>query len=201
MECCKSSFFFFLPGYILTVYSQSYPFGWEPESDGFRGHVFATPDNSTVIISIKGTSAGVFGGGGPTTKKDKLNDNLLFSCCCARVDWTWTTVCGCYRGGWKCDQTCLQDALASESLFYPIGTVCYIFFLNLLLVSVINIIRFLVFVQQPYLHVVSTSLRWLSNAVNTYTFLSALILTYGWWGIHWVVPWPVLSVLHLVYQQ
>jgi lipase ATG15 len=122
-------FFFGLPGYILTVYSQSYPFGWEPDSDGFRGHVFATPDNSTVIISIKGTSAGFFGGGGPTTKKDKLNDNLLFSCCCARIDWTWTTVCGCYRGGWKCDQTCLQDALASESLFYPIGTVCYIFFI------------------------------------------------------------------------
>ncbi|KAF9562000.1 alpha/beta-hydrolase [Agrocybe pediades] len=103
----------------------SLPFGWEPESDGFRGHVFATPDNKTVVISIKGTSAGLFGGGGPTAKKDKLNDNLLFSCCCARVDWTWTTVCGCYRGGWKCDQTCLEDALISDSLFYPIGTNLY----------------------------------------------------------------------------
>ena len=37
-------------------------------------------------------------------KKDKFNDNLLFSCCCAHVDWTWTTVCDCWRGGWKCDQ-------------------------------------------------------------------------------------------------
>ncbi|KIM40554.1 hypothetical protein M413DRAFT_445993 [Hebeloma cylindrosporum] len=106
-------------------WNASYPFGWEPDADGFRGHVFATPDNSTVIISIKGTSAGLFGGGGPTAKRDKLNDNLLFSCCCARIDWTWTTVCGCYRGGWKCDQTCLEDALASESLFYPIGTNLY----------------------------------------------------------------------------
>lgn len=65
----------------------------------------------------------MFGGGGPTAKKDKLNDNLLFSCCCARVDWTWTTVCGCYRGGWKCDQNCVEDALVEDSLFYPIGTV------------------------------------------------------------------------------
>lgn len=87
-----------------TPVLQTYPFGWEPDADGFRGQVFATPDNSTVIVSVKGTSAGLLGGGGPTVKKDKLNDNLLFSCCCARVDWTWTTVCGCYRGGWKCDQ-------------------------------------------------------------------------------------------------
>src|ERR1700722_16590218 len=103
---------------------QGYMFGWEPDEDGFRGHVFATQDNSTVVLSIKGTSAGLFGGGGPTAAKDKLNDNLLFSCCCARVDWTWTTVCDCYRGGWKCDINCLEEALIEESLFYPLGMVC-----------------------------------------------------------------------------
>lgn len=75
------------------------------------------------MLAIKGTSASFAGGGGSTTKKDKFNDNLLFSCCCARIDWTWTTVCDCYRGGWKCDQDCLEDALVEESLFYPIGTV------------------------------------------------------------------------------
>ncbi|KAG7451346.1 alpha/beta-hydrolase [Guyanagaster necrorhizus] len=112
--------------YDLGVnWTVSYPFGWEPDDDGFRGHVFATPDNETVVLSIKGTSAGVFGGGGPTVKKDKLNDNLLFSCCCARIDWTWTTVCGCYRGGWKCDQDCVEEALIEESLFYPVGTNLY----------------------------------------------------------------------------
>ncbi|KAG5647362.1 hypothetical protein DXG03_000430 [Asterophora parasitica] len=103
-------------------WNDSYPFGWEPDADGFRGHVFATPDNKTVILSIKGTSAGMFGGGGPTVRKDKFNDNLLFSCCCARIDWSWKTVCGCYRGGWKCDQECLEHALIEDSLFYPIGT-------------------------------------------------------------------------------
>ncbi|KAF8802495.1 alpha/beta-hydrolase [Phlegmacium glaucopus] len=107
------------------TFNTSHAFGWEPEADGFRGHVFATPDNSTILVSIKGTSTGVFGGGGPTAVKDKINDNLLFSCCCARIDWTWTTVCGCYVDGWKCRQNCLEDALMTEDLFYPIGTNLY----------------------------------------------------------------------------
>lgn len=103
---------------------QSYPFGWEPDADGFRGHIFATPDNSTVIISVKGTSLmWPVGGGGPTQRKDKLNDNLLFSCCCARVGPTWSTVCDCYEGNYKCDQGCLEKSLAEESLFYSIGIV------------------------------------------------------------------------------
>lgn len=103
----------------------AYPFGWEPDADGFKGHVFATPDNGTVVLSIKGTSGGIWNGGGPTAKKDKLNDNLLFSCCCARVGWSWTPVCGCWRGDRKCHQDCLEDALMEESLFYPIGTNLY----------------------------------------------------------------------------
>ncbi|KZT70378.1 alpha/beta-hydrolase [Daedalea quercina L-15889] len=103
--------------------NRTYPFGWEPDADGFRGHVFATPDNSTIVISVKGTSAGwLVGGGGPTVKKDKLNDNLLFSCCCARVGPTWSTVCDCYEDSYKCDQGCLEKSLAEDSLFYSIGT-------------------------------------------------------------------------------
>lgn len=35
-------------------YSQS--FGWE--GDGLRGHIFADSDNSTIVISLKGTSPG-----------------------------------------------------------------------------------------------------------------------------------------------
>ena len=83
-------------------------------------------DNSTIVISIKGTSAGwIVGGGGPTVQKDKLNDNLLFSCCCARVGPTWSTVCDCFSGGYRCDQTCVEKALIEDSLFYPIGMVKY----------------------------------------------------------------------------
>ncbi|KAJ7707369.1 alpha/beta-hydrolase [Mycena rosella] len=103
----------------------SYPFGWEPDADGFRGHVFATPDNATVVLALKGTSSGFLGGGGPTAKKDKLNDNLLFSCCCAYVNFRWTPVCDCYRGGWTCQADCVEESLIDDSLFYPIGTNLY----------------------------------------------------------------------------
>jgi lipase ATG15 len=98
------------------------PVGWEPDDDGFRGYVFATEDNSTVVLTIKGTSVPIIDGG-PTVEKDKLNDNLLFSCCCARVSRTWTPVCDCYRGQGRCDRECLETALIEESLFYPTGVV------------------------------------------------------------------------------
>ncbi|EGN95505.1 Lipase, required for intravacuolar lysis of autophagic bodies [Serpula lacrymans var. lacrymans S7.3] len=96
----------------------SFPFGWEDDEDGFRGFVFRSHDNDTIVLSIKGTTLQ-----GPTSKKDKYNDNLLFSCCCARVDFTWifSTVCDCYSSSWRCDDTCLSDALIQDSLFYSTG--------------------------------------------------------------------------------
>ncbi|KAF8802959.1 alpha/beta-hydrolase [Phlegmacium glaucopus] len=104
----------------------STPFGWLPEEDGLRGHIFVSTDNSTVIIAIKGTSAPwLAGGGGPTVVRDQKNDNLLFSCCCARVGPTWSTVCDCYDSGYRCDSQCVQDALVDEGLFYPIGLNLY----------------------------------------------------------------------------
>ncbi|KAJ4488091.1 alpha/beta-hydrolase [Lentinula aciculospora] len=96
----------------------SFPFGFEDAQDGFRGHVFLSADNSTIVLAIKGTTLQ-----GPTSKKDKFNDNLLFSCCCARVDFSWVfrQVCDCYSGSWNCDNTCLSDALVEDSLFYTVG--------------------------------------------------------------------------------
>lgn len=52
-------------------------------------------------------------------------DNLLFSCCCARVDFSWSTVCDCYAGGYKCEQTCLEKALVEESVYATVGTNLY----------------------------------------------------------------------------
>ncbi|KAG0255245.1 putative lipase atg15 [Mortierella polycephala] len=91
-------------------------FGWE--EDGVRGHVFASEDNSTLIIAIKGTSASILGGGGSTSARDKINDNLLFSCCCAKVDRTWRGVCDCNTGGYQCDQTCIEDSVNSDDIYY-----------------------------------------------------------------------------------
>ncbi|KAJ3494393.1 hypothetical protein NLJ89_g10817 [Agrocybe chaxingu] len=102
---------------VDRAWNTSFPFGWE-ESDGFRGHVFLSSDNTTIVLSIKGTTLQ-----GPTSKLDKFNDNLLFSCCCARVDFSWVlrTVCDCYARNFRCDNQCLTDALVQDSLFYSIG--------------------------------------------------------------------------------
>ena len=53
-------------------------FGCNPDDDGLRGHVYSTKDNSTIVIAIKGTSAGLIGGGGPSSKNDKFNVSLNF---------------------------------------------------------------------------------------------------------------------------
>ncbi|KXN91509.1 Putative lipase ATG15 [Leucoagaricus sp. SymC.cos] len=96
----------------------SFPFGWEDIDDGFRGHVFLSGDNSTIVLSIKGTTLN-----GPTSRKDRFNDNLLFSCCCAHVTFPWMIhrVCKCYANHWRCDNACLSKALIDDSLFYSIG--------------------------------------------------------------------------------
>jgi putative lipase involved disintegration of autophagic bodies len=105
-------------------WNSSFPFGWDPVDNGFRGNVFVSDDNSTVVLSIKGTS---LLGQGPTASRDKLNDNRLFSCCCARVSksWAFSTVCDCYSGGWACTQTCLEKSLQDDDLFYNVGIVSY----------------------------------------------------------------------------
>ncbi|KAK9762207.1 putative lipase atg15 [Basidiobolus ranarum] len=97
-------------------------FGWE--KDGLRGHVFGNEDNSTLVIAFKGTTAAfLWMGDGETSTQDKLNDNLLFSCCCGRVDPTWTPVCGCFTGSNTCNQTCVEESLSGRSLYYQAAMV------------------------------------------------------------------------------
>ncbi|CAO3663874.1 unnamed protein product [Umbelopsis vinacea] len=57
-----------------TKWNVSSSFGWK--SDGLRGHVFGDPDNTTFVLSFKGTSAGLWTGG-PTGDKDKFNKIYL----------------------------------------------------------------------------------------------------------------------------
>ncbi|KAF8842632.1 alpha/beta-hydrolase [Paxillus ammoniavirescens] len=112
--------------YDIDGFNTSIPIGWSPADDGLRGHIFVSSDNSTVILTLKGTSAGwITGGGGPTVRKDKLNDNMLFSCCCARVGPTWSTVCGCYKGSGRCGQDCVETALRDDDLYYSVAVDLY----------------------------------------------------------------------------
>jgi lipase ATG15 len=69
-------------------------FGWD--RNGLRGHIYANAAQSLVVIGFKGTSTLLMGGG--TVGMDKYMDNVMFSCCCARVDISWIPICGCYLG-------------------------------------------------------------------------------------------------------
>ncbi|KAJ9075395.1 putative lipase atg15 [Entomophthora muscae] len=98
---------------IGKKYSPFESFGWK--ADGVRGYMFADEKNSSIVLALKGTSAGIISGDSPTSTKDKLNDNLMFSCCCARIDSTWHKVCDCYQKGYNCSQTCLDKKFQESS--------------------------------------------------------------------------------------
>lgn len=91
-------------------------FGWD--GDSLRGHVFANADKTIFIIALKGTSGQFLPGDKKTSSKDKKNDNLLFSCCCARVDFTWYTVCDCYKKSNVCSTSCLEKSVQDNSLYF-----------------------------------------------------------------------------------
>jgi putative lipase involved disintegration of autophagic bodies len=95
-------------------------FGWE--GDGLRGYVWGDDANSTFVVSLKGTSAKfLWSDGGPTAANDRLHDNLLFSCCCARVDYSWTPVCGCFQSGNLCGQTCVEQSVSLNTTYYDVA--------------------------------------------------------------------------------
>ncbi|KAI9345937.1 Alpha/Beta hydrolase protein [Pilaira anomala] len=104
-------------------------FGWE--HDGLRGHVFGNKDNSLLVIGFKGTTAGIFNGE-PTGEKDKLNDNLLFSCCCGKAGRGWTAVCNCNdpKNQYQCNNQCLDESLISSELYYDYAANIYIDVVN-----------------------------------------------------------------------
>lgn len=109
---------------ITSPWNDTVHIGWD--DDGVRGHVFATKDDSIVVLALKGTSAAVFDSGGETVPKDKVNDNLLFSCCCARISYYWNTVCDCFTGkSYTCNQDCLERELYSKDRYYKAALEIY----------------------------------------------------------------------------
>lgn len=59
----------------VSFVGQSESFGWL--EDGIRGHIFADETNSTIVVAIKGTTAGLVGGSGTTSRRDKINVRFL----------------------------------------------------------------------------------------------------------------------------
>lgn len=101
---------------VTQGYNHSTGFGWE--GDGLRGHIFADEGNKTIVVGLKGTSPAVFDGDGTTTR-DKLNDNLLFSCCCAQGgQYFWRQVCDCQTSTYTCNSTCVVKALKEKTRYY-----------------------------------------------------------------------------------
>ncbi|KAI4120774.1 MAG: hypothetical protein LQ338_006771 [Usnochroma carphineum] len=108
---------------VSAGFNYSNSFGWE--KDGLRGHIFADEGNKTIVVALKGTTPAVFDGAGSTTK-DKINDNLFFSCCCGQGGhYLWKKVCDCSSSVFTCNQTCLIKALRRENRYYQAATELY----------------------------------------------------------------------------
>ena len=97
-------------------FNYSSSFGWD--ADGLRGHVFADRWNKTIIVAFKGTTID------PREKwraNDRLNDNILFSCCCGeqRPDpYPYGRYCGCRDNVYSCNSTCLTQEIAQGDRYY-----------------------------------------------------------------------------------
>jgi putative lipase involved disintegration of autophagic bodies len=90
--------------------------GWGNETtsdgDGIRAYIFKSTNTSIneLIVSFKGTSASFFGiDTGPTSHRDKINDNLMFGCC---------PIDECITQHYTCDRNCIKDDLDRDPDYY-----------------------------------------------------------------------------------
>jgi lipase ATG15 len=100
---------------VTKPFNLSSDVGWE--NDGLRGHVFADETNSTIVISIKGTSAAVFDGA-ETTTNDKINDNLFAGCCCGQGTVMAKKACNCMTSTYTCNENCICEEMHKRSRYY-----------------------------------------------------------------------------------
>ncbi|KAJ5320069.1 hypothetical protein N7508_000352 [Penicillium antarcticum] len=104
-------------------FNYSGSFGWQ--KDGLRGHIYSDETNSTVVISLKGTSPALFDGAGTTTN-DKVNDNLFFSCCCGQGgSYLWRQACDCQTATFTANLTCIVESMNDENRYYKAAIELY----------------------------------------------------------------------------
>ena len=108
-----------VPGWNVSA-----KFGWD--MGGIRGYLFQDVENNVLLIAIKGTSLAVPLASGPTAKLDKLNDNMMFSCCCAKAGWEWSPICGCPIDGAHCSTSCLLRESNFDGSYYNLAQTIYL---------------------------------------------------------------------------
>jgi lipase ATG15 len=66
----------------IPKWTQIDDIGYSNDSNGIRGYIYSHIEKDIIVVSFKGTSTSFFGiNWGPTSELDKVNDNLMFSCC------------------------------------------------------------------------------------------------------------------------
>jgi lipase ATG15 len=78
------------------------------------------------VIVIKGTSLATPIGSGPTATEDKFNDNMMFSCCCAKASWEWTPICDCPLSTKQCSLSCLLRESNFDKSYYNLAQTIYL---------------------------------------------------------------------------
>ncbi|KAJ3056341.1 putative lipase atg15 [Rhizophlyctis rosea] len=99
-------------------------FGWVGK--GIRGYVFTDDESEQMIIVLKGTTLATPVGGGPTAPEDKFNDNMMFSCCCAKAGWSWRPICDCPKSGSECSLSCLIRESNFDHSYYNLAQTIYL---------------------------------------------------------------------------
>ncbi|RDL36204.1 Uncharacterized protein BP5553_06816 [Venustampulla echinocandica] len=100
---------------VSKPFNLSSDVGWD--KDGLRGHVFADETNSTIVLSIKGTSSAIFDGA-ETTTNDKINDNLFAGCCCGQGTLMAKKSCDCQTSAYTCNENCICEEMHKRSRYY-----------------------------------------------------------------------------------
>lgn len=95
---------------IIEGYNKTIDYGWN--GDGLRGYFYISKTLPIGILSFKGTS--IYG---ETRKKDKYMDNMMFSCCCAKVNDRWNEICNCFDGK-ICSNKCVSDFVNYSKISY-----------------------------------------------------------------------------------